>query len=427
MKEAHSPDHAPLLAQVVSTGDEVLTGAIVDTNSAFIAARLLEVGLHVTRHTAVGDDALRLRDLLVEIGDHADIAVVTGGLGPTVDDITARAAADAAGVALVENAAALASIQAFFERFSRSMSPSDHKQALFPENADILFNRSGTAPGFAMTIGKCRFFFLPGVPREMQTMMAELVIPAIRADYIPPDRQQHYREKQLSLFGLPEAEVNQRLIEPSKQFKEVKLGMLARFPVIIVKLFAFGRDPDEIGSRIEAAAGRVHEALGRWMFSDNGDALETVVAGLLTGKGLTVAVAESCTGGLISDRLTNVSGSSDYFLMSAVTYANEAKTAILGVSPDTIEAHGAVSEQTAGEMAAGIRRISGADYGVATSGIAGPTGGTDDKPVGTLCVAIAGPQGVISKRRVLPFRDRAANKEIFAYVALDMLRRELIA
>ncbi|MFO8112818.1 MAG: competence/damage-inducible protein A [Desulfosalsimonadaceae bacterium] len=427
MNTAHGPDHALLLAQVVSTGDEVVTGAIVDTNSAFIAARLLELGLHVTRHTAVGDDALRLRKLLVEIGDHADIAIVTGGLGPTVDDITARAAADAAGVALVENAAALASIQAFFERFSRSMSPSDHKQALFPENAEILFNRSGTAPGFAMAIGKCRFFFLPGVPREMQTMMAELVIPAIRADYIPPDRQQHYREKQLSLFGLPEAEVNQRLIEPAKLFKGVKLGMLARFPVIIVKLFAFGRDSDKIGSRIEEAAGRVHEALGRWIFSDNGEALETVVARLLTGKGLTVAVAESCTGGLISDHLTNVSGSSDYFLLSAVTYANEAKTAILGVSPDTIEAYGAVSEQTAGEMAAGIRRISGADYGVATSGIAGPTGGTDDKPVGTLCVAIAGPQGVISKRRLLPFRDRAANKEIFAYVALDMLRRELIA
>ncbi|MGM0454514.1 MAG: nicotinamide-nucleotide amidohydrolase family protein, partial [Thermodesulfobacteriota bacterium] len=197
--------------------------------------------------------------------------------------------------------------------------------------------------------------------------------------------------------------------------------------VIIVKLFAFGRDSDKIGSRIEEAAGRVHEALGRWIFSDNGEALETVVARLLTGKGLTVAVAESCTGGLISDHLTNVSGSSDYFLLSAVTYANEAKTAILGVSPDTIEAYGAVSEQAAGEMAAGIRRISGADYGVATSGIAGPTGGTDDKPVGTLCVAIAGPQGVISKRRLLPFRDRAANKEIFAYVALDMLRRELIA
>lgn len=426
MNGAYSIDHGPLLAQVVSTGDEVLTGGIVDTNSAFIAARLLAVGLHVTRHTAVGDDAPRLRDLLVEIGDHADIAVVTGGLGPTVDDITARAAADAAGVALVENAAALSAIQAFFERFSRSMSPSDYKQALFPENAEILFNRSGTAPGFTMTIGKCRFFFLPGVPREMQTMMTELVIPAIRADYIPPGRRQHYLEKQLSLFGLPEAEVNQRLIEPAKQFKEVKLGMLARFPVIIVKLFAFGRDPDDISARIEEAAGRVRASLGNWIFSDSGEPLEAVVAGLLTGKGLTVAVAESCTGGLISDRLTNVSGSSDYFLMSAVTYANEAKTAILGVSPDTIEAHGAVSEQTAGEMAAGIRRISGADYGVATSGIAGPTGGTDDKPVGTLCVAIAGPQGVISKRRVLPFRDRAANKEIFAHVALDMLRRELI-
>ncbi len=427
MNTRRKQNHAPLLAQVVSTGDEVLTGAIVDSNSAYIAAALLETGLHVTRHTTVGDDAPRLRDLLVEIGDHTDIAVVTGGLGPTVDDITAQAAADAAGVKLIENQEALLSIQDFFNRFPRPMSLSDGKQAMLPENAIPVINRSGTAPGFKMTIGKCTLYFLPGVPREMKTMMTEMVIPAIKAEHVTTDYQQHYREKQFSLFGLPEAEVNQRLKEPSKRFGDVKLGMLARFPVIIVKLFAFGSDVEAVDRGIEKAAGHVREALDKWIFSDTCDSLESVVGALLKEKRVTVAVAESCTGGLISDRLTNVAGSSDYFLMSAVTYANEAKTAILHVSGGTIETHGAVSEETAREMAEGIRKISGADYGIATSGIAGPTGGTDEKPVGTICVAIAGPNRIVSKRRVLPFRDRIANKEIFAHMALDMLRRELSA
>ena len=426
MNTLSTQNQSPLLAQIVSTGDEVLTGTVVDSNAAYIAEALLESGLQVTRHTTVGDDADRLKQLLSEIGAQADIAVVTGGLGPTVDDITARAAADAAGEPLVENASALASIEAFFNRFSRSMNPSDAKQAFLPASATPILNRSGTAPGFRMRIGRCMFFFLPGVPREMKTMMTEMVIPAIMENHIPPDRRRYCREKRFSVFGLPEAEVNQRLILPSKQFEGVILGMLARFPIIIVKLSAFGRDTDALDRRIGEAALKVKEALGRYIFSDSGDSMEAVVAQLLRKNRSTVAVAESCTGGLVSDRLTNVAGSSDYFLMSAVTYANETKTVILGVAAETIEAHGAVSEQTAKEMASGIRRISGADYGVATSGIAGPSGGTDEKPVGTICTAVAGPERVVSSRHVLPFRDRAANKEIFAHVALEMLRRELL-
>lgn len=426
--QARNPrnNDSPLVAQVVSTGDEVLTGAVVDTNAAFIAERLLETGLRVTRHTTVGDDADRLRDLLAEIGDQADIAVVTGGLGPTVDDITAQAAAEAAGVSLAESPEALASIQAFFERFSRSMNPSDIKQAMLPVNASPIINHAGTAPGFQMDIGRCRFFFLPGVPREMEIMMTETVIPTIEKDHIPPRQRQHYREKRLSLFGLPEAEVNQRLIGPSRAFSDVKLGMLASFPVITVKLGAFGSDPETIDRRLESASEVVHNVLGEWIFSSTGETMEAAIAGLLKAKSATVAAAESCTGGLISDRLTNVPGSSDYFLLSAVTYANDAKIVILGVSPDTLDHYGAVSEQTAGEMAAGIRRIAGADYGIATSGIAGPSGGTDEKPVGTICAAVAGPDRTVSKRRALPFRDRYANKEIFAYLAMDLLRRELI-
>lgn len=426
MDKHENQDERPLLAQVVSTGDEVLTGAVVDSNSAFIASALLETGLRVVRHTTVGDDTPRLRQLLREIGEVADIAVVTGGLGPTVDDVTTRAAAEAAGVKQVENPEALAAIQDYFKGFSKEMAISDGKQAFLPENAEPILNRSGTAPGFKMNIGKCAFFFLPGVPREMKKMMVEMVIPAIVNDYIPLRQRQYYRERQLSIFGLPEAEVDQRLVEPSKKFGIVKLGMLARFPIIIVKLFAFGDNVEKIDRQIGEAVRLVEAALGHWIFSDTGETIETAVANMLKKHSATLAVAESCTGGLIADKLTNVPGASAFFLMSAVSYANTAKTDILGVLPETIEQFGAVSDETAKEMAEGVRRISGADYGVSTSGIAGPSGGTDEKPVGTICVAVAGPRRTVARRRVLSFRDRCANKEIFAHLALDLLRRELI-
>jgi nicotinamide-nucleotide amidase len=419
-------NNVPLLAQVISTGDEVLTGVVADSNAAYISAALLENGVRVVRLTTVGDDAERLRDLLKELGRQADIAVVTGGLGPTVDDITAEAAADAANVGLVQNHDALSSIEDYFKRLNRPMNASDHKQAMLPENSTMLFNPAGTAPGFTMKIDRCTFFFLPGVPREMKVMLKDCVIPIIQKDHIPKRQQLRYREKQISLFGLPEAAVNERLVLPSKQFKNVKLGMLARFPIIIVKLFAHGSDENEIEHEIDNASRLVHETLGEWIFSSTGGTMEAAIGKILALKNLTVAVAESCTGGRISDLLTNVAGCSDYFLMSAVTYANDSKKQILGVLPETINAHGAVSEETAREMAVGIKRISGADYGVSTSGVAGPSGGTDEKPVGTICVAVAGPNRVISKRRVLSFNYRTANKDIFAHFALDMLRRELL-
>ena len=424
MGKNENQDRGPLLAHVVSTGDEVLSGAVVDSNAAFIASALLETGLRVVRHTTVGDDVERLRQLLREVGDEADIAVVTGGLGPTADDVTALAAAGAAGVKQVENPEALAFIKAYFKSFSREMNPSDASQAQLPVNAAPILNRSGTAPGFKMTIGKCTFFFLPGVPREMKDMMREKVLPAIRADHIPSQQRQHYREKQFAVFGLPEAEVDRRLAGPAQRFGEVRLGMMARFPIIVVKLFAFGRDKEAIDRELDAAGLLVEEALGDRIFS-SGETIETAVANMLQKKTATLAVAESCTGGLISDKLTNVPGSSAFFLMSAVTYSNAAKTGLLGVSPETIERFGAVSEETAREMAEGARRVSGADYGISTSGIAGPSGGTGEKPVGTICVAVAGPEKTVSKRRVISFRDRVANKEIFAHIALDMLRREL--
>lgn len=415
-----------MLAEILSTGDEVLTGAVIDSNAAHIARKLLQTGLCVVRHTAVGDDLDRLIAAMKEIGDRSDIAVITGGLGPTLDDLTAEAAARAAGAELVENPTALSYIEAFFSSYFRSMTVSDRKQAMMPAGAVPIVNSAGTAPGFRMRIGGCACFFLPGVPSEMYRMLEASVLPVIASECLPADARQHFREKLLTLFGLPEATVNERIAGLVPEFGEVRLGMIARFPVIDVKLSAYGKNLEQVDRQIERAAGKIQAVLDRWIFSTSQETMEEVAGKLLKEKGATVALAESCTGGLIAHRLTNVPGSSDYLLLSAVTYSNAAKTSILGVPAETIAAHGAVSEPTVRLMAEGARRIAGSDYGLSVSGIAGPSGGTAEKPVGTVCIGIAGPERTLSRRIVFPFRNRAANKEIFAQTALDMLRRELM-
>lgn len=413
-------------AEILSTGDEVLTGAVVDSNAAFIARKFIETGLRVSRHTSVGDDLEEMTAALKEIGGRADIAVVTGGLGPTVDDITAGAAARAAGAEVRQNPTALSYIESFFKKYYRSMTASDYQQAELPVGAEPILNEAGTAPGFKLQVGGCICFFLPGVPAEMRRMLTDSVIPVIENHYIEKSARTHYREKRLSLFGLPEAEVNQRLKGVSEKLGEVKLGMIAQFPVIDIKVAGFGKDPAALEAEIESAAGQIQSILGQWIFSTAGESMAEVLGHLLRASGASVAMAESCTGGLIADKLTNVSGSSDYFRFSAVTYANAAKIDMLGVSPATLNSHGAVSEETVREMAEGVRRISGADYGIATSGIAGPTGGTEDKPVGTVCFGVAAPDRTYTEKKVFPFRDRLANKAVFAQWAMDMLRRVIL-
>jgi nicotinamide-nucleotide amidase len=413
-----------MIAEIISTGDEVCFGAIVDSNSAHIAATLSDLNIEVIRHSCVGDDLSSISKILVEIGTRADIAVVTGGLGPTTDDLTAEASARAAGVRLAMNQDAKSCIEKFFAKFSRKMAESDIKQAMLPEGSTIIVNEMGTAPGFILTIGRCRCYFLPGVPKEMELMLVHRVLP----DIIAYRGSENYlsRTFMLSVFGLPEAVVNDRLKEISSVYPEVKLGMLARFPVIFVKLTVSGKDMESIQDIGEKARAWSLEKLGDTVFSKEGNAMEAEVGALLKKNTATIAVAESCTGGLISHMLTNVPGSSDYFLLSAVTYSNQAKKSILGVSPETIENFGAVHEETVKEMADGIRRISGADFGIAVSGIAGPTGATEGKPVGTVFIGIATSEMTIARRFQSPFQERLSNKQIFAICALDMLRRELL-
>ncbi len=411
-----------MIAEILSTGDEILSGTVVDSNAAYIAGKLEGNGVIVVRHSCVGDDMGNLVTILKEIGERADIAVVTGGLGPTVDDLSAEAAARAKEVDLFMDHASLNEINAFFLSRNRPIFKSDLKQAMFPYGAEVIKNKTGTAPGFSLKIGKCVFFFLPGVPCEMEKMLEEKVLPAV--DKIHTGKKNLFKQA-ISVFGLSETEIGERLEEIFNKFPGIGLGIRVIFPEIEVTLKVRGKNDFVSKKRLNDASAWVVEKIGDAVFSVHGESMETVLGQLLSEKKITVALAESCTGGLIAHRLTTVSGSSDYFLFSAVTYSNEAKMKVLGVKKETLKEFGAVSEQTAGEMSEGARRISGANFSIATTGIAGPTGGTPEKPVGTVCIGLSSPDGTIKKRYNFSTFDRIRNKKIFAMTAMDLLRRKL--
>ncbi len=410
-------------AEILSTGDEIRSGAVVDSNSAFIAQKLEETGLEVVRHVCVGDDLDMLVSALKEISSRCDLLIATGGLGPTEDDITAEAAAKAAGVELVLHQDALESIEKFFSKFNRPMSQSNKKQAMLPEGADCLFNQTGTAPGFMVKINKCYAYFIPGVPREMRSMLLDTVLPGIQG--LPGYSGEYCTVKSISTFGLPESVLGERLSGIDESIPGIKLGIRALIPEIYVKIYARGLDETLVNQNLEQASAQILARLGKRVLSAEGDPMEAAVGNLLRQKNATVAIAESCTGGLISSMLTDVPGSSDYFLFSGVTYSNEAKMKILGVSEETLNTYGAVHEETVKEMAEGARRVAGATYGLATSGIAGPDGGTVERPVGTVCIGLASPEFTEARQYTFHFGDRSIKKRLFAITALDKLRQAL--
>ncbi|MCD4764072.1 MAG: competence/damage-inducible protein A [Desulfobacterales bacterium] len=411
-------------AEILATGDEILTGAVIDSNSAYIAQELEEAGVEVVRHGCAGDDIEAIAAILKEISTRADLAVITGGLGPTLDDITAEAAARAAGIELVFDREAMSCIENFLKTQGRDVIALNKRQAMLPESAECLFNSVGTAPGFVLRTGRCVFFFLPGVPSEMRRMLSDGVLPWI--DKLQKGERSFSLVKTISTFGLTEASVNERLAGLTEKFSGIKLGLRAKFPVIYVKLYVRGKDKERADILLEKALEFVLNKIGEFAFSADGESMETIVGSLLRREKATIAIAESCTGGLISNLLTNVPGSSDYFLFSGVTYSNKAKIKVLGVSEATLKKYGAVHEETANEMADGVRRISGATYGISTSGIAGPGGGTNEKPVGTVCIGIATADSVEAYRLNFQFNERLRNKMIFAITALDLLRRKLL-
>ena len=410
-----------MIAEILSTGDELRSGAVQDTNAGYIARKLEEQGIFATRHQCVGDDAEGLVSVLAEIAGRADMAVVTGGLGPTRDDLTTAAAARAAGVELALDQEAEEIVKNYFKSRNRPMNPANRKQAFLPLGAVCLPNPVGTAAGFRLKIDGCRLWFLPGVPVEMKRMLHETVLGQV-TQCMGRERS-HYKTRTLSTFGLPESVADEMLAGFSGRFEGIRLGLRAHFPEIHVKLYGRGDAEKGLSNSMQAAVAWVSERLGDNLYSTEGESMASVLGKRLMHRKATLSVAESCTGGLISDWLTNVPGSSNFFRYAAVTYSNEAKIKMLRVSPATIRDNGAVHEKTVLEMAEGVKALCGSDYAVATSGVAGPDGGTPEKPVGTVCIGLATPRYSKSKRYYLQSADREMNKRIFAMKALDMLRR----
>ncbi len=413
-----------MIAEILATGDEIRSGALVDSNSAYIAEKIEELGIKITRHNCVGDDENELTTILLELAERADIIVVTGGLGPTLDDLGREAAARAAGVSLQLDAKVLEKIESFFFSRQKTMPENNTKQALFPQGATILENPIGTAPGFSVKIGRGTFFFLPGVPAEMRKMLNQQVIPRIRLNL---KEVYYYKTATISTFGLGESALEDKLCDFPKLFPSIKLGFRASFPEVQIKLYQKNSDEKALIKKQEEASSWIKEKLGNKIVSLTGQPMATVVGDLLIEQKATLAVAESCTGGLIADWLTDRPGSSDFFLLSAVTYANEAKEKVLGVEHTTLEKFGAVHEETAKAMAAGVQKLNGATYAIATTGIAGPAGGSPEKPVGTVYLGLAGPSGCKSQHFFSAFGKRRLNKKIFAIQALNLLRLELLS
>jgi len=405
--------------EMICTGEEVLAGQIVDTNAAWFANTLMERGIECQRRVTVGDRLEDLVSVFKERSTEADIIMVNGGLGPTSDDLSTEGMALAMGVPLVESTEWRIKLEDWFTRNNRVMAESNLKQALLPEGAVMIDNPVGTACGFAAKLNRAWLFFTPGVPFEFKRMVKEQFIPFVEEQFSVPES---VSVSKLLTLGRGESSLADEL-EGIQLPAGITLGYRSYMPYIEIKLFARGQSAISSLPDIEA---QVKTVLGNGVVAENITTLDQEIHERLLNSGLSLSVAESCTGGMITSGLVAFAGSSSYLHHGLVTYSNEAKVKVLGVNPQTLDDYGAVSIATVEEMAKGARGILDSDYALATSGIAGPEGGTDEKPVGTVAIALATKSGVYSQMVKLPGRSRALVRALSTAVAYDMLRRELL-
>ncbi|MEE8557369.1 MAG: competence/damage-inducible protein A [Myxococcota bacterium] len=407
---------------VVTIGDELLRGEIVDSNKAFLSERLLRLDLETERHLTVPDEAGAIEEALGEAARRARVVLVSGGLGPTRDDITTEVAARTFGRKLIRNAQILEGIRGFFRSIGREMSENNAKQADFPEGAEPLPNPIGTAPGFMLEAEGARLFFMPGVPRELYRMVDEQVLPRIAAGL---DRSGVVRATILRTFGIGESTLDRELDDVARDDPDVTLGFRTQFPDNLLRVVARAPTAGEASRKLANVVGEIRTRLGPIVLGEGERPLKMIVGELLIEEEKTIAVAESCTGGLLAGALTDTPGSSAYLLEGIVAYSDTAKMRDLGVPAELIEEHGAVSEEVAALMAQGIRERSGADIGISTTGIAGPGGGTTDKPVGTVVIGLSDAEGTVARRYQL-MTDRVRNRELTVHAALDWIRRRIL-
>ncbi len=406
--------------EIISIGDELLIGQTINTNASWMGEKLFEIGTTVNWVTTVGDD----HDLLIktlEIAEQrADVILLTGGLGPTHDDVTKKAVCSFLKSELVVDQVVLEHVKKMFRERGIKMVKVNEEQAMVPDKAKVINNPVGTAPAMFFEKDGKKFFVMPGVPFEMKGIMQESVLPAVKELL----NGKVAKKKFIATIGIGESTLFEKIGNIEEVEKYARVAFLPGFSGVKIRLIADGKNSTEADEKLKQADTLIQRNIKEFIYAEKDIPLEEAIVHLLTEKNNTLAVAESCTGGLLASKITNVSGSSQVFLEGVVVYSNQAKVNRLGVPENLINEHGAVSPQVAEKLAEQVRKLSGADFGLATTGIAGPTGGTPEKPVGLVYLGYADKNGAFAKKYMSKL-NRLENKERFSYAALDLLRVNL--
>lgn len=404
--------------EIIAVGTELLLGEIVNTDAPMIAQGLAELGIGVYFQTVCGDNPDRLKSVLEVAKQRADLIITTGGLGPTADDLTKETIAAAFGKGLVRDEESMARLREHFK--GRTMTKNNEKQADVPEGCTVFQNDWGTAPACAFEGEGCLVIMLPGPPRECTPLFREKVMP-----FLEKRRGGALCSRYVKVFGMGESEMASRLSRQMDTWENPTAAPYAKEGECLVRITAMGKDKEEAFAMTEPAVREVRQVLGDVVYGVDVDSLEQVVVQEMTARGLTLATAESCTGGLMGKRITDVPGASACYLGGVVSYQNEVKENLLGVRHETLIAKGAVSEDTACQMAEGVRKALGADIGISTTGVAGPGGGTPEKPVGLIYVGISTKDKTWAVRILRPRQSRESLRRLASSTAFDLVRRHL--
>lgn len=410
-----------MLAEIITIGDELLIGQVIDTNSAWMAEQLNMAGIRVHQITSISDNQEHILKTLKEASERVQLILITGGLGPTKDDITKQTLCKYFNTSLIFSEEAYKNVENLFYHRGVAVTEKNRLQAMVPANCQVITNRNGTAPGMWFEKNGCIYVSMPGVPFEMKAIMEQEIIPRLLNKL-----NQVIIHRTILTEGVGESHLAS-IIEPWEDSLPafINLAYLPQPGMVRLRLTAYGTNREQLQTAINNAEKELYPYAGKYIFGFDNDTLESVVGQLLVSKGMTLATAESCTGGNIAQLITSIAGSSDYFKGSVVAYSNEIKEKLLGVPQQTLIDHGAVSEETVIAMATGVRASFSTDYAIAVSGIAGPGGGTDEKPVGTTWIAITTPTETIA-RKFLFGDHRGRNIQKASKAALNMLRGKLI-
>ena len=410
-------------AAIITIGDELLIGQTTDTNSAWMGAELSKAGFDVYRITSIHDRREDIIYALNEAAGKTDVVLITGGLGPTSDDITKQTLCEFFNTRLVMNIEVLSMIEAMLIQRNFPMNENNRRQAEVPETCRVLKNATGTAPGMWFEQDGTIFISMPGVPHEMKYLMTEHILPELNKRFT----SQVIIHRNIMTYGTFESKLAEILTSFESGLPEnIKLAYLPASGIIKLRLTATGSQKETLNKLINDQVSNLYKIIPEFIYAEDEESLEMVIGRLLKAKNQTVCTAESCTGGGIAHMITSIPGSSDYYKGSVVAYSNSVKTQLLGIHEDSINKFGAVSEEVVLELAMAVRKLLKSDYAVATSGIAGPAGGTEAKPVGTLWMAVASEKGVVTEKLVFG-NDRTINIMRFSLAALNLLRKQIIS